>query len=540
MGGGDGLSQSTPFRVSDFWSVAVPGKSLCLLDGVYRGPDSTIAPPDNLSGASGAPISVRALNDGAVRIDGESVNDPILLGYNSWFVVEGINAHNGVGSVVALSRGAQFNVIRRVVAWDAKDENNEVVGAHYCGPNLLEDVAAFGVGRKTFQFSQGGDDTTCRRCWGRWEGSTNVGPKTTLEVVYNNYRALVENFIGTWNGGSMPASYTRQHNGVRWAGSAGVPAGTFSGDEPDQPCGIICGGANNSSQLDPNAYARVLGSMVYVPAGARFQGGAGLTFGSIPELEVANTAVFIDHTSFPSLLTIDLSGNEQGNAAHHLTSVGGAGANIAGGWNPSNVVQGQTVTALPSVFSSTAGAQLCFRYQDGVLTDQPLWPWPMNRRILEATTLAAEAGHRHWVYQGDPPMLTLYTQPHAVADVTAEIEAAFGLIPPACRSSQPPTDAGVGEPDAGARPPDGGSDGGEFATDAGVPQLDGGSSGTDAEPGDAGPGAERSVLGGCSCSSPSATPIIVLALVALRRSGARGSKSRLQVATSADLLSPGK
>jgi hypothetical protein len=39
-GTGDGLSQAKPFKISQFWSVADPGKILCLLDGTYRGSDS--------------------------------------------------------------------------------------------------------------------------------------------------------------------------------------------------------------------------------------------------------------------------------------------------------------------------------------------------------------------------------------------------------------------------------------------------------------------------------------------------------------------
>ncbi len=69
-GTGNGLSPATPFKVNNFWAVAAPGKTLCLLDGAYSGSESMIDPPDNLSGTQGNPITVRALNDGAVRIDG--------------------------------------------------------------------------------------------------------------------------------------------------------------------------------------------------------------------------------------------------------------------------------------------------------------------------------------------------------------------------------------------------------------------------------------------------------------------------------------
>lgn len=53
------------------------------------------------------------------------------------------------------------------------------------------------------------------------------------------------------------------------------------------------------------------------------------------------------------------------------------------------------------------GARLLRRYQDGVLTDQPLWPWPVNQRIIEAMKSAG----------------------YAPVDVTATIEKLLGPIP---------------------------------------------------------------------------------------------------------------
>ena len=79
--------------------------------------------------------------------------------------------------------GSSYNVIRRVVAWDAGDNNTEIFGAHvdFSGKaflhNLFEDVAGWGTARKIFQMSYRGDYTTIRRAWGRWERSTVGGPR---------------------------------------------------------------------------------------------------------------------------------------------------------------------------------------------------------------------------------------------------------------------------------------------------------------------------------------------------------------------------
>jgi hypothetical protein len=70
------------------------------------------------------------------------------------------------------------------------------------------------------------------------------------------------------------------------------------------------------------------------------------------------------------------------------------------------------------------GAALCYRYQDGVLTKEPLWPWPMNDRIEEAMTQA-----------GREPV-----------DVTKAIEQLFGPIPAPCRAAPGASASGAGRP----------------------------------------------------------------------------------------------
>ena len=64
------------------------------------------------------------------------------------------------------------------------------------------------------------------------------------------------------------------------------------------------------------------------------------------------------------------------------------------------------------IFTDDAvGASICYRYVDGVLTSEPLWPWPMQDRIAAATERSL------W----------------DTADVNAEIEAVFGPIPEECK-----------------------------------------------------------------------------------------------------------
>src|SRR5215813_14245586 len=104
-------------------------------------------------------------------------------------------------------------------AWDASEGNYDIFGIHHDEHNLLEDVAGWGIARKIFESSQGGNFTTIRRAWGRWEGSHIVGPKLVYALTYNNYDMLVENSIGTWSGEKMKQTYVLLDSyGKRWVG----------------------------------------------------------------------------------------------------------------------------------------------------------------------------------------------------------------------------------------------------------------------------------------------------------------------------------
>src|SRR5262245_28173334 len=120
-GGGDGLSQSFPFQIADFWSLAGPGKTLCLSDGTYNGANSMINPPPGLNGNNSAPITIQALNDGGVFIDGQLTRVPMHLNNNSFWSFEGFdvgNADANVGNVVTLLNSSNSNSFRRICASD--------------------------------------------------------------------------------------------------------------------------------------------------------------------------------------------------------------------------------------------------------------------------------------------------------------------------------------------------------------------------------------------------------------------------------------
>lgn len=439
-GGGDGSSEGSPFAVADFWPVAQAGDTLCLLDGAYRGADAMIAPPfawDGQSctslygGTQSAPITIAALHDGAVELDGEGERVPIRLGCAAWVVVAGVDAHSSSSSVVSISR-SQDVLVRRVVAWDANDENTDVFGVHYGARNVLEDVAGFGVARKTMSCSQGGDECVCRRCWLRWEGCTNIGPKMSLSMWYNSLGELAENVIATWDNGSMPDVYTTQNNGELWTGNF---AGTHTGGEPDQAYGLFSRDRNDDTTV---AQARIFGSIGYLRGAHRYDPGSAYFLNGEDEVSMENSVAYAEPGNYDGVKPFWLYGPANGSQgigleATDLSGIGVTDDDITAEWVQTDVEHASSAAELGDSVFVGDGARVCYEYVDGVETTTPLWPWRMNGRILAATTRAAAADHHHYLYQGNPPTRMLVNDPHEIEDVTATIEAMFGPIPSACR-----------------------------------------------------------------------------------------------------------
>jgi hypothetical protein len=399
-GGGNGRSQASPFKIANFWRLAGPGRTLCLLDGVYT---DAISPPENLNGTASARITITALNDGGVRIDGRGVGAPIKLKNNDYFLIEGINAHNGLCSVVLLDAGADNNIVRRVVAWDAKVDGNCIVWQMNKNTgNLLEDVAGFGTGRKMFESytSSTTATLTVRRAWGRWEGSTVSGPKMTFAISYNSSGVIFENVIGTWS--------------------------EQSGTNTSQMYGILA-----MDRMDRNfcANSKYLGSIAYVRGTDRLNGWLGAAFGSrsVDCFQFKDVVLYLDPPVHSNLRPIRGQRFDGGSSIDapvgdrrfdNITEIGGTLSSIAteplNGWQISNHVRAGTVDAAPNIWngSGSKGARVCKRYVNGTLTNNPLWPWPMNQRIIDAMKSA-----------GKTPV-----------DVTKTMEEIFGPIPSECRT----------------------------------------------------------------------------------------------------------
>jgi hypothetical protein len=344
-----------------------------------------------LNGTASARIAIRALNDGKVRINGGGVRKPVSLRNNDWFILEGFDVHNCAIACIHLYTGADNNIVRRVVAWDAVPDNgnSEIFGSHGNTGNLFEDVAGFGNARKIYQNSQGGNKLTIRRAWGRWERSTATGPKQVYSLVYNSVGAIYENVIGTWDASAM------------------------GGMSVTEPYGIL---SMDSSSANVCANAKYLGSIGYIRGRDKATAMMGVVQSNNDTecLTFQDVVAYIEPGTHSNIKPFSLR-NDPGTSTNKLlkniTVIGGASSTIASQWQQSNQVELARI-AISSTIWDGRGARVCKRYVDGTLTSEPLWPWLMNQRIINAMKSA-----------GKIPV-----------DVTKTMEQIFGPIPTACRS----------------------------------------------------------------------------------------------------------
>ena len=383
------------------------------------------------SGTSTARITVRALNDGRVTIDGQFSQPPLRLDGNSWWDIEGINFKSGYPNVGMLRNGSNNNIIRRSIFWDTRiDQNVTTVDHDGADDNLWEDIAVFGVGRFSLANFRGNRNTV-RRAWVRWEGSINVGPKRGLLTAYGGVPSsnfTCENCLTTWSAESMPESYTLYHNGAVWTGAG---AGTYTNFTVQAGSGPMGTEGNPNEALG----TQILGSLAYIRPGDYVSEGASprvmvnFRWSNMQSLRHTIAVVPPTHPNAGSIIgwyVGDPSITTVGNSAQNISSVVSY-LNSFNDWSVSNQSVASAIGAAASPWTTSgAGANLCKRWVAGVQTTQPLWPWPMNDRIKAAT---ASAG----AYSGPCPTCVGGRKTRTAVDVTADIEALLGTIPQQCR-----------------------------------------------------------------------------------------------------------
>jgi hypothetical protein len=363
---------------------------LCLADGTYTPGTTGVIQPNVRNGQPGKPITIKALNDGAVTVDGQGKAIPVKLGDNwpgpigDWFVLEGIVARNGLDQVVQV-RG-NHNVVRRVSAYDGDTNDNTVVLQVMGDDNLIEDVIVAGTGRYMINIFEATGNTVRRAftMWKSWDGRHFCGvtwPNGNHIGVYNSSDTTVENAIAYGRAmvgmfiqansdtaravnnqilGSMALGIGRDYDGSVWRyGSPTWPPTVRPGPTADRWNGSSC--AQHTTIMGPNTRTGfelwgqgTVADNVYRDVLAA--GNVGYGFSVARPYGAGGVRTVIDH--------VTLFNNGGGNLLLDGSDVTITNSQIAG----------------TQYASQGEGARFQYRYVDRQLTNQPLLPWPMEGR----------------------------------------------------------------------------------------------------------------------------------------------------------------
>jgi hypothetical protein len=383
------------------WLDLYPGDTLILLDGVYY----QSLNPNIRNGEAGKPITVKAKNDGKAIIDGEYKRIPIKLGdtwppIGDYFILEGIIAKNSSGMVIQI-HGRKNNILRRISAYNANtDTNSAVIGVLWESSqhNLIEDCVAAGTGRKML-YTFKGENNIFRRCfvdWQAWDGREwhDCWPWGDGIEVYNGSFNIIENSIAysmnpTWAINIMANDPKAKAIGNKVLGSIAVLAGMREdksvmdwGNLRPQP-------TNHTCIRDFTWPSQRVGFMVYGAGEIRDNlwqdfyswGNAGLG------LSIAPSNYLHPNTGNNVIRRATINNNGLDNPWQY----GGVETDVLKSELDRFIVEDSNIANIfinwsPNgernlISMSGEGARLINRYINGVLTDEPLWPWPMEERI---------------------------------------------------------------------------------------------------------------------------------------------------------------
>lgn len=201
--------------------------------------------------------------------------------------------------------------------------------------------------------------------------------------------------------------------------------GAIQGDEtppPTQPDPGVALDITHQCASSPNSLnASVLGSLFYLPSTVIFDNTKLVQASCASQVSLTDVASVVT-SGYPSVRPFHFMAggvSPTGNTCTNCLSVhnGTGSSNESGsGWTLDTFQEASSVsgaTGGDSPYLELPG--LCKRYVDGTLTTDPLWPWAMNQRILDAMVLA-----------GKPPI-----------NVTTAVETILGPIPDVCKTTDP-------------------------------------------------------------------------------------------------------
>jgi hypothetical protein len=402
-----------------------PGDTLIFHDGTYTSlrldPANPFTNPPYqntaLHGTATAPITLKAADDGKVIFDASSniingVNEePIFVSDSSYVLLQGFVARNSPGDVVYLWGGGvqpdDHITLQRITAYNAGAGNYHVFDVALANNVLLEDDAGWGRGRYIF-LAYHANTVTFRRTWARWTTQSNFSsaPRSCYGV-YGSSNTTLENticthdipdrpsqdfFTAAWETSDGPATNNTRYLGVMFFDNW---EGLWINDSVGQNTQISNSYFENNYQQGPytTSHGHGDGIMWSSPHG-----------GSITNSTFVNNEVGISRQAGSPTISNSVFVNngtaildDPGHShlafwQNHHSSIASTDTQLDPGYEVKKYGRGAYLF-VPACSPLThagpggtaIGANILYRYQDGVLTNQPLWPWPMEERIKAET-----------------------------------------------------------------------------------------------------------------------------------------------------------
>ncbi|MBA4374489.1 MAG: hypothetical protein C0402_16690 [Thermodesulfovibrio sp.] len=415
-------TSSAPFGTfTKAMGVLKAGDTLLIKDGTYHQTLNV-----TVSGTAVSVITIKAVNDGAVIVDGQGKRDPLKLAGRSYVDVEGIVFKNAVYDLIRVSGGSNHINLRRLSAYNAGVGNYHLFLIWNSSTVVVEDCIASQTkgtnkaGRYGIVSFGGANNNTFRRNYVKYYGHTGGGGPCAAGADYGGSYDLWENNV--FDVSEMPAGcsdvgyqfaifgeglyYDTSHS--RWYGNViiggpnvrfaafGESDGTYSVSDWEfvnnviirAQAGIVNIGAakgagwvvrnNTITDTGTNSMTKTQGA----GANALVANNSYLT-GSNGISAVTSASLTSRYNNFYSVTT-QYSGNVLNRAGDR---------NIIPSYDTFTYGKGAYLM-VPAALKGQGeggagiGAEVLYRYQDGVLTAQPLWPWPMEERIIQETGMS--------------------------------------------------------------------------------------------------------------------------------------------------------
>ncbi len=411
----DGSTGSPWATFAHAWTVLQPGDTLLVADGTYG---ETLSP--TVSGTADNPITIRAENRGGAILQKTEDGPAILINSTTsqtlaYITIDGFIARSkgeysaiSVNSTDNISEPLMTNnvIIRNTGAFGSANQSNTVtVAIARTRDSLFEDMWSYGYGRKSVQL-YGSTRVTVRRLVARydyWDGSGYKPNDPRIGfAVYNSTDGIYENIIvldsapdPAGRAAASKAGFAIEGNvtststiigasGNRWLGclsldndriglySSGVSTGINDNNRIEH---FVSWGSTNGMVI--HAYT-TNSDIRYGTFGNASATGMRINNDSVTDT-LLEKLYAVDNGSFPYFIRdqggfYGLDTTFQDNSA----TDNGSGADI----EPENAPTLDYLIQPTPVATKARGGEIVYRYQDGVLSTDALWPWP-NEELIQ-------------------------------------------------------------------------------------------------------------------------------------------------------------